>query len=78
MSTMHNIFAITKNKPPNQFSAFYKVFLSFIVRILMQKHVTEESMPSWKNLSTMFDTIYNSCAAGKLAVNCLYTLLCYI
>ena len=32
----------------------------------MQKYVTEESMPSWKNLSAMFDTIYDSCAAGKL------------
>lgn len=34
----------------------------------MQKFATEESKRSWKQLSTMFDTVYTSCASGTYCV----------
>ena len=37
-------------------------------RNLMQKFATEESKTLWKQLSTMFDTIYTSCASGMYYV----------
>ena len=42
----------------------------------MQKFATEDSKSLWKHLSTMFDTVYSSCASG--IVLSVFVMMCIL